>query len=91
MDPALGVLAGDPEPVGGGFGAGPAYSFARRQRVEVAEVGVRLLVGPVEQLDQHPGAEPPSGSDPLLVEAVEERAQRFSIDRPERPVAIALA
>ncbi len=70
--PALGVFAGDVEPVGSGFGAGPAYGSAEGVGIEAHEICVGLAAGMIEQVDDDARAETARDVDPLMIDAIDE-------------------
>jgi hypothetical protein len=73
--PALGVFAGEIEPVGRGIGAGPADRRTQRERIEAQEIFVGLPAGVVQQVTQDLRAEALGGCDPGLIDAIDEGDQ----------------
>jgi len=54
--PALGVFAGDIEPVGCGVGAGPAYGSAWGEGIKAHEIFIGLAARVIQEIAQDLGA-----------------------------------
>lgn len=79
VDPALGELPGDVQPVRRWRLTRPGHPLAWLEGVQLGQVGVQGWSGGGQQVDEHRGAEPPQLADPAGIERVEERHQRHEV------------